>query len=444
MIVVYIIIFIILLSLLIVVHELGHFAMAKAFNVYCFDFSIGFGPAILHRKRTNGETYFSVRIIPLGGFVSMYNGGDDDDSDTEDQVEELQIDPSRSVDSLKRGKQAIIFVAGIVMNLLLALVIFFIYEVFFPQMALYTNVIGDVEENSIAETAGINEDDTILLVGPILAEDGDYSYYVIDGAATLTYEDGTTKDDISVGLYLSNNGIQIDEIGFDQYLSVYSIVEKYDEEGELVDYDLINIFEEDNISTLTFNMYVLNPDRVIYEEGEYPEDYDVLDDYIAHEVVLEFEYDEENDIYLFGDRLGVSMSLTKYRQGFGTAIKETFIDFGESSTAVVKAIGNLFRGKGWSSLGGIISIYNTTTTYLVNYGVGFFIYTWGLISVNLALLNIIPIPGLDGWQLLVCAIEAISRRKVPKKFKTVMSIIGYVIIGGLFVAILVMDILRLV
>ncbi|MCD8203534.1 MAG: site-2 protease family protein [Coprobacillus sp.] len=443
MIVVYIIIFIILLSLLIVVHELGHFAMAKAFNVYCFDFSIGFGPAIIHRKRTNGETYFSVRIIPLGGFVSMYNGGDDDDDDVDEQVEELQIDPERSVDAKKKGKQAIIYVAGIVMNLLLALVIFFIYEVFFPQMALYTNVIGEVEENSIAETAGINEDDAILLLGPISAEDGDYSYYVMDGNALLTYEDGTTRDGLSIGLYLSNNGIQIDEIGFDQYLGVYSIIEIY-EDGELVDYDLVNILEEDNLSTLTFNMYVRNEDSVIYEEDEYPENYELLDDYTAHEITLGFEYDEENDIYLFGDRLGVSMSLTKYRQGFGVAIKETFIDFGESSTAVVKAIGNLFRGKGWSSLGGIISIYNTTTTYLVNYGVGFFIYTWGLISVNLALLNIIPIPGLDGWQLLVCAIEAISRRKVPKKFKTVMSIIGYVIIGGLFVAILVMDILRLV
>ncbi|MCD8204923.1 MAG: site-2 protease family protein [Coprobacillus sp.] len=442
MIVVYIIIFIILLSLLIVIHELGHFAMAKAFNVYCFDFSIGFGPAILHRKRTNGETYFSVRIIPLGGFVSMYNGGDDDDEEDEQTVEDLQIDASRSVDSLKKGKQAIIYVAGIVMNLLLALVIFFIYEVFFPQMALYTNLVSGVEEGSIAETAGIKDDDTILLLGPV--ENSTYSFYVIDGNAILTYEDGSTKEGLSVGLNLSNEGIQIDQIGFDSYLTVFQIYEIYDSEGELVDYTCVDMLEGEGLSSISFYMYVLNPDRVIYEEGEYPDDYSLLDDYIPHEIVLGFEYDEENDIYVFGDRLGMSMTILDYKQSFGTAVKETFIDFGESSTAVVKAIGNLFRGRGWSSLGGIISIYNTTTTYLVNYGVGFFLYTWGLISVNLALLNIIPIPGLDGWQLLVCAIEAISRRKVPKKFKTVMSIIGYVIIGGLFVAILVMDILRLV
>ncbi len=442
MIVVYIIIFIILLSLLIVIHELGHFAMAKAFNVYCFDFSIGFGPAIIHRKRTNGETYFSVRVIPLGGFVSMYNGGDEDDEEDEETVEELQIDPSRSVDSKNRGKQAIIFVAGIVMNLLLALIIFFVYEVFFPQMALYTNLVSGVEEGSISETAGISDDDTILLVGPIA--NGNYSFYTIDGNATLTYEDGSTKEGLSVGLNLSNDGISIDQTSFDDYLMVYRIYEVYDASGELVDYSCTNMLNGDNLVSISFNMYVLNPDRIIYEEGEYPSDYSLLDDYIAHEIVLGFEYDEENEISVFKDRLGMSMTILDYKQSFGTAVKETFIDFGESSTAVVKAIGNLFRGRGWSSLGGVISIYNTTTTYLVNYGVGFFIYTWGLISVNLALLNIIPIPGLDGWQLLVCAIEAISRRRVPKKFKTVMSIIGYVIIGGLFVAILVMDILRLV
>ena len=68
----YILLFIVCLSVLIAIHELGHLAAAKAFKVYCFEYSLGFGPKLFSKKRKNGETAFSVRAIPFGGFVSMY------------------------------------------------------------------------------------------------------------------------------------------------------------------------------------------------------------------------------------------------------------------------------------------------------------------------------------------------------------------------------------
>ena len=80
MIILYILLFVFCLSTLIMIHEAGHLAAAKIFNVYCFDYSIGFGPALLHVKRKRGETYFSIRAIPFVGFVSMYG---------EDQKDEL-------------------------------------------------------------------------------------------------------------------------------------------------------------------------------------------------------------------------------------------------------------------------------------------------------------------------------------------------------------------
>ena len=93
----YILLFILCLSVLIVVHEAGHFAMAKAFNVYCLDFSIGFGPALFHRKRKNGETYFSIRAFPLGGYVSMYGEG----VELPDGVE---VPSERSFENIKKWK----------------------------------------------------------------------------------------------------------------------------------------------------------------------------------------------------------------------------------------------------------------------------------------------------------------------------------------------------
>ena len=79
MIILYILLFVFCLSTLIMIHEAGHLAAAKIFNVYCFDYSIGFGPALLHVKRKRGETYFSIRAIPFGGFVSMFGEAQKDE-----------------------------------------------------------------------------------------------------------------------------------------------------------------------------------------------------------------------------------------------------------------------------------------------------------------------------------------------------------------------------
>ena len=71
----YILLFLVFLSVLIIIHELGHLAAAKAFRVYCLEYSIGMGPLIFKHKRKNGETQFSLRAIPFGGYVSMYGEG---------------------------------------------------------------------------------------------------------------------------------------------------------------------------------------------------------------------------------------------------------------------------------------------------------------------------------------------------------------------------------
>jgi regulator of sigma E protease len=67
-----ILIMLVILAVLISIHEAGHLSMAKLFKVYCFEYSIGFGPKLLHVKRKNGETYFSIRALPFGGYCSMY------------------------------------------------------------------------------------------------------------------------------------------------------------------------------------------------------------------------------------------------------------------------------------------------------------------------------------------------------------------------------------
>ena len=114
----YILLFLVFLSILIIVHELGHLAAAKAFNVYCLEYSIGMGPLIFKHKRKNGETQFSIRGIPFGGYVSMYGEG-------VELPEGVEIPESRSLNGVKWWKRGIILIAGVTMNAVLALIFFF-------------------------------------------------------------------------------------------------------------------------------------------------------------------------------------------------------------------------------------------------------------------------------------------------------------------------------
>ena len=179
----YILLFIVCLSTLVMIHELGHLLTAKMFKVYCFEYSIGFGPKLFSFKRKGGETAFSLRAVPFGGFVSMYG-------EAETVPEGLEIDPKRSLLNIAKWKRAVIMVAGVAMNFLLALVIFIAYEGFFPKyQSRYAHV--TINDSSIAETIGLKSEDFVYAQ---TYSDSDHSFIFYDDNALLTYEDDSTKD----------------------------------------------------------------------------------------------------------------------------------------------------------------------------------------------------------------------------------------------------------
>ena len=149
--------FVLCLSVLIVVHELGHLSAAKAFGVYCFEFSVGFGPALFRGKRKKGETYIALRGIPFGGFVSMYGEENGELKDKENNLPDgiESIPEHRSLANIKKWKKAIILGAGVTLNALLAILVFFVSNgPWFSQQQLYLNQI-EVSENSIAVNEGL-------------------------------------------------------------------------------------------------------------------------------------------------------------------------------------------------------------------------------------------------------------------------------------------------
>ena len=145
-------------------------------------------------------------------------------------------------------------------------------------------------------------------------------------------------------------------------------------------------------------------------------------------------------------KVGVSFSYNyekgTYRYNFGEIMKNSCKDFGEFSIAIFKGIGQLFTKEGIQNVGGMISIF-TVQQQAMHSGFNVVIRLWALISINLGIMNLLPFPGLDGWHFLVLIVEGITRKELPKKFKTIMSNIGMIILFGLMILVTLKDIIGL-
>lgn len=414
----YILLFIVCLSILIMIHELGHLAAAKAFKVYCFEYSIGFGPKLFSRKRKNGETYFSLRAIPFGGFVSMY--GED-----VPLPEGMEIPPERSLDNIKKWKRGIILVAGVTMNAILALVVFFIANIAFEQVSYSLNPVT-VSETSILKD-DITNKDIIQIKTEEKTEKGKTvevpvyvsNCYVISDNATVTKYDDTIDEKIYV---LLNPAIQgKDKLDW-SYMLQYATV---GEDNKATPYE-----PNANTKNIVFNLAVSK-----FEEGVEEKDWPVID------VPVTLKCLHSDDKHYFESP---GISITEYRYWLkGKAFGKTFVDFGNSSTAIVRAFGSLFVSQeARDSMGGIIAIGFETTNILKNFGIESFLRVWAMVSVNLAIVNLFPFPGLDGWQLLVLIVEGVSKKKIPDKVKNIVSLVGLVLLFGLMILLVFKDVFK--
>lgn len=158
--------FILMLSVIVILHELGHFLVAKHFGVFCKEFSIGMGPCLYQKQ--GKETAFSIRAIPFGGYVMM--AGEEDGTQNEEDSWLKDVPENRRLNGIAKWKQVCIMIAGIVMNILLAWIIYMgvaLVQGYVVEEA--KPIVYVVEENSVAQKAGLEKDDYILKVK---SEDG--------------------------------------------------------------------------------------------------------------------------------------------------------------------------------------------------------------------------------------------------------------------------------
>lgn len=182
--------FILILGLTVLIHEAGHFFFAKKAGIYVYEFSIGMGPRIFKWTRPNDETEYSIRLLPLGGFVQL--AGEDTEEDDDEQIPK-----GRSLQDKTMWQKFITMAAGVLFNFILALILLFIVGL----INGYTNtkpIVGEVTSGSAAATAGLKTGDVITSVNE----------HFVNNVDKLMLELNVNKSEI-INLVVKRDGVKV-------------------------------------------------------------------------------------------------------------------------------------------------------------------------------------------------------------------------------------------
>lgn len=416
-----------IISVLIIVHEGGHYLFAKLTGVVVEEFSIGFGPPLYQKKR-NGEL-ISIRTIPFGGFVRLKG------QEFKEHYEKDDFNAKPYISKL------LVVLAGPLFNLFLAILLYFIlYTVVgYPDTSI--SKIGRVYKGQLAWKAGIRPGDSLLSVNNKPMKNWSDFWRALKVNDTNTIILLRDKDTLTVKFYLSER----DTLGIEPYIP--PVVEAIEKDGPAYKagirrYD--TILQVDTVKVSMFQdvgEYVRKRpgDTVLFvvKRGE---------DTLVFKVVPLAVSIEKGDTF---GKIGIAAYTKTVRMGFWEGIKSAFVKTYEVNVLTLKFIYNLFTGKtSFKNLGGIITVGRLVhssesmgSRLLIK--IASLINLSAALSINLFLLNLIPFPALDGFHVFVFTIEAIIKKPLKKEVLESIQFAGFVALVVLMVLITAMDILKI-
>lgn len=349
-----ILIFVIALSVLVLVHEFGHFIAARLNGVRVDEFGLGLPPRIVGKKKWG--TLWSLNWLPIGGFCKMYG---------EDPSEKGAGGAKDSFLTKKPTQKAIIVAGGVLMNLILAVVIFAVsYTISGIPVESGKVKILEVAQGSPAEKAGLKNDEIILKIG-----DKDLSK-----GEELTQEVGKNKG--------KEIELLVNREGQDTVLSVQ--IRENAPEGQGLMGVVVSSMEVQKIKWYQFY------------------------------------------------------------KGIGEGFKEAFFWGKTIAQGVWSMISGLFVGQIPKDVTGPIGMFKATEQIRMQEGLLAVIHFFGIISVNLAIVNILPFPALDGGRILFVFYELLTGKRANERFEAVVNNIGMMILLSLILLITIGDVKNLI
>ncbi|KKP95903.1 MAG: membrane-associated zinc metalloprotease [Microgenomates group bacterium GW2011_GWC1_38_14] len=358
-----ILVFIIILSVLVLVHELGHFLVAKKLGIKVEEFGFGFPPRVFAKKI--GETLYSINLLPIGGFVKLYGEDEAGGGSMKVKGQGLKIkdkDLNRAFFARPVWQRALVVVAGVLMNFLLAVIIIsYLYTAQGVPSLGDKVIVTQVVKNSPASLAGLRNGDVILEIN---------------------------NKKVSSTVYL------IEETK--KYLGKQIVLE---------------------IKRGSKDLKIIVTPRVESPTGEGP----------------------------MGVAISQSVTVKKYPW-----YKAPFIgtyEVAKSSILILSGLSDVVKNLILQKtvpqgVAGPVGIAQLTGEFVESGYLALLSFT-ALLSLNLAVLNILPIPALDGGRLFFIMIEAVTRRKVNPRFEAYAHAIGIAVLLALIAIITLHDFIRI-
>lgn len=520
-----ILLFIVVLGVIIVIHEAGHFYFAKRAGILCHEFSIGMGPALFQKRK--GETIYSIRGIPIGGYVSMAGesvsdalikkgqniglkindqglvyqivftdqitsdiygevvdfdlyGKDFDplfiELKIDDKIEkysvlrdasyqldekrEMWITPSeKSFESKTLWERFLVIFAGPMMNFILAFLLFLMIGFFVQKPNIDSNEINQVSPQYAAEVAGMESGDLLTSVDgkpisswtDIASIMGSLNHGVVD----ISYQrNGQTFNVNDVNL-----SVAIQMAGFTntyldpstEKITIYNdqaiIGQSFGRaksDGGLKEKDLIKQIKIDNQTFVInnwddmislFRTYTKGSIVVVYERDskQFEASYDLISERALNKL------GSEGVVF----QLGVTAT-TNFNWGYSLLYAPN--RFYSNTMEVFTTLGLLFdrsENLGLGDLSGPVGIY-TLVSSTASQGILSIIAFTGFLSINIGLLNLLPIPALDGGRLVFLGIEAVTKKPLPRKVENSINNAMFILLLVMFVYVTYNDIVRLI
>ena len=408
-----------LLGFLILIHEAGHFLVAKLFKVKVEEFAIGFGPKIITKQ--GKETKYELRLIPLGGFVRM-------------EGEEQRSESERSFNNASIPKRMGIVAAGAIVNIVFGILVYFI--IISATGNNVSTIVDSTNEGYVASEVNIQSGDEIKEINgkkirlksnidQILQEsNGEELTLLIDrnNEEKEIKLKPTEKQTKSTGIYVSQ--VQTGE----KATQVIQI-----EKGSNAEKDGLkanDIIKKINGVDVTGDVQKL----VSQIQNTTTEKANVEIDRDGEIISLDLTIDTIPVYYL-----GINFKMAE--NNFANNVYYAFFETGNFLGSIFENIKMLFTGKvGIDQMTGPIGISN-----MVSQTTGFvdFMYLLALISISLGITNLLPIPALDGGKLLILIIEAVRRKPMKEEIEIGIQLAGFFILISLTIFISYKDILRI-
>jgi len=421
--------FIVVLGVLIFVHELGHFIMAKIMGIRVETFSLGFGPRIW--GFTRGNTDYRLSAVPLGGYVKMLGENPD---------EELRGSPEEFL-SRKRWERFLVLVMGPAVNLAFAYLIYvavFMVGVTDFNFRTVPAIVGGVEDASPAAEAGLLPGDRILGAGgEEIATFSDFLLFVgMNPGERVTFELERGGEVISAEVEIgTTKKRRLGVVGVTPAIIPQVQIVNPGSPAEAGGLRVGDLLLSAGGERLFWGSAGGDLADTVQAHAGQPLAFTVIRD--GQDLSLTLVPDAETGT------IGISHGAPKRKFGFFGALGEAGRRCMRESTILFKTVRKLLTGSiSMRSLSGPLEIASFSGSY-ASFGFIPFLEFMAMVSLQLGLINLFPIPVLDGGHILILAVEGTVRREFSPVFKERLMMVGIFMLMALMAVVLYFDVVKM-